>query len=106
MMTPIGEGRDGLGWAGWRRHASLGARSETRWTASESLRIIGVGTLRSIRVTGRQAHRSAVWAVPADFPSVSTWNGGVKASRDTGEVVVGVGAWRYCDPATPAAWKR
>ena len=56
--------------------------------------------MRSIHVTGAtDATRSAVWAVLADFPNISTWNGGVKASHDTGDGVVGLGAQRHCDLA-------
>jgi hypothetical protein len=56
--------------------------------------------MRSIQVTGAtDATRSAVWAVLADFPNISTWNGGVKASHDTGDGVVGLGAQRHCDLA-------
>jgi hypothetical protein len=40
-----------------------------------------------------------VWAVLADFPNISDWNGGVKASHDTGDGVVGLGAQRHCDLA-------
>ena len=56
--------------------------------------------MRSIHVTGpTDAPRSAVWAVLADFPNISRWNGGVKASHDTGDGVVGLGAQRHCDLA-------
>ncbi len=40
-----------------------------------------------------------MWAVLADFPNISTWNSGVKASHDTGEGVTGLGAQRHCDLA-------
>lgn len=46
-----------------------------------------------------QAPREAVWAVLADFPSISTWNTGVKTSFSTSEAVDGVGAKRHCDLA-------
>lgn len=45
------------------------------------------------------APRQAVWEVLADFPSISTWNTGVKTSVSTSEAVAGVGATRHCDLA-------
>lgn len=45
------------------------------------------------------APRSAVWSVLADFPNISQWNGGVKASHATSDSVAGVGAQRHCDLA-------
>ena len=45
------------------------------------------------------APRDAVWAVLADFPSISTWNTGVKNSFSTSDEVEGVGARRHCDLA-------
>ncbi len=38
-----------------------------------------------------------VWAVLADFPNISQWNSGVKASHATSEAIEGVGATRRCD---------
>ena len=56
--------------------------------------------MRSIQVTRpTDAPRAAVWAVLADFPNISNWNGGVKASHDTGNGVTGLGAQRHCDLA-------
>lgn len=56
--------------------------------------------MRSIQVTRpTDAPREAVWAVLADFPNISEWNSGVKASHDTGDGVVGLGARRHCDLA-------
>ena len=46
-----------------------------------------------------EASRDDVWAVLADFPSISTWNTGVKTSFSTSETVEGVGAKRHCDLA-------
>ena len=45
------------------------------------------------------APQSAVWAVLADFPNISDWNGGVTASHATSDAVEGVGAQRHCDLA-------
>lgn len=45
------------------------------------------------------APRSAVWSVLADFPNISTWNGGIKASHATSEATSGVGAKRHCELA-------
>lgn len=56
--------------------------------------------MRNIKVSRPiDAPRAAVWAVLADFPNISTWNGGVKASHDTGDGVTGLGAQRHCDLA-------
>ncbi len=44
-----------------------------------------------------EAPKSAVWAVLADFPNISKWNGGVAASFATSEATGGVGATRHCD---------
>ena len=38
-----------------------------------------------------------MWAVLADFPNISDWNSGIKASHDTGDGVIGLGAQRHCD---------
>lgn len=46
-----------------------------------------------------QAPREAVWAVLADFPNISDWNSGIKASHATSEATEGVGATRHCDLA-------
>lgn len=46
-----------------------------------------------------RAPRGAVWAVLADFPNISDWNTGVKASESTSEAVEGLGATRHCDLA-------
>jgi len=55
---------------------------------------------RSMSVTRRiDAAPAEVWAVLADFPGIATWNGGVKASRATGDATSGVGATRHCDLA-------
>ena len=43
------------------------------------------------------APRSSVWAVLADFPGISKWNGGIKNSFSTSEATTGVGAKRHCD---------
>jgi uncharacterized protein YndB with AHSA1/START domain len=58
------------------------------------------------------APKSAVWAVLADYPNISEWNSGVKASVSTGGGTEGVGAKRHCDlsPAgsleeTVVAWE-
>ena len=54
--------------------------------------------MRKIQVSvTTDAPRTAVWAVLADFPNISTWNSGVKASVDTGDGTVGLGAQRHCD---------
>lgn len=45
------------------------------------------------------APQTAVWAVLADFPNISDWNGGVKASHATSDAIEGVGAQRHCDLA-------
>ncbi len=45
------------------------------------------------------ASSSAVWGVLADFPNISTWNGGIKASHATSTATAGVGAQRHCDLA-------
>ena len=56
--------------------------------------------MRQIQISGpTDAPKAAVWAVLADFPNISTWNSGVKASHDTGDGVVGLGAQRHCDLA-------
>jgi hypothetical protein len=56
--------------------------------------------MRQIQVSGpTDAPMAAVWAVLADFSNISTWNSGVKASHDTGDGVVGLGAQRHCDLA-------
>lgn len=56
--------------------------------------------MRSVHVSRQMsATRSAVWSVLADFPGISTWNGGVKSSHATSEVTRGVGARRHCDLA-------
>ena len=56
--------------------------------------------MRKIQVAApTDAPRTAVWAVLADFPNISTWNSGVKASVDTGNGTVGLGAQRHCDLA-------
>jgi len=56
--------------------------------------------MRNIQITHPvDAPKAAVWAVLADFPNVSTWNSGVKASHDTGDGVTGLGAQRHCDLA-------
>lgn len=44
-----------------------------------------------------QATRTDVWAILADYPNISSWNSGVKASRSTSEAAEGVGATRHCD---------
>ncbi|MGI9623910.1 MAG: SRPBCC family protein [Acidimicrobiales bacterium] len=44
-----------------------------------------------------QAPRAAVWAVLADFPNISDWNTGVKASAATSDVIEGLGATRHCE---------
>ena len=43
------------------------------------------------------ASADAVWAVLADFPNISEWNSGVKASHATSDATGGVGAKRHCD---------
>ena len=43
------------------------------------------------------ASPAQVWAVLADFPNISDWNSGVKASHATSDAVEGVGAKRHCD---------
>ncbi|QUR66943.1 SRPBCC family protein [Mycobacterium spongiae] len=45
------------------------------------------------------ARRPDVWKVLADFPNISDWNSGVKASRATSGATTGVGATRHCDLA-------
>lgn len=40
---------------------------------------------------------AAVWAILADFPNISGWNSGVKASHSTSDATEGVGATRHCD---------
>ena len=56
--------------------------------------------MREISVSRNiEASRGDVWAVLADFPSISTWNTGVKTSYSTSEAVEGVGAKRHCDLA-------
>ena len=56
--------------------------------------------MRSVHVSRQMsAPRSAVWSVLADFPGISTWNSGVKASHATSEATGGVGAQRHCDLA-------
>lgn len=56
--------------------------------------------MREITVSRNiQAPREAVWAVLADFPSISTWNTGVTQSYSTSDAVEGVGAKRHCDLA-------
>ena len=56
--------------------------------------------MRKIQVSGpTDASRPAVWAVLADFPNISAWNSGVKASVDTGDGTAGLGAQRHCDLA-------
>ncbi len=57
-------------------------------------------SMRSVHVSRQMsAPRSAVWSVLADFPNISTWNGGVKDSHATSEATAGVGAQRHCDLA-------
>lgn len=46
-----------------------------------------------------KAPQSAVWAVLADFPNISSWNSGVKNSVSTSDAIEGVGATRHCDLA-------
>ena len=53
-----------------------------------------VTTSRRIDVPARD-----VWAVLADFSNIADWNGGVKKSFSTSEVLQGVGARRHCDLA-------
>lgn len=56
--------------------------------------------MRSISVSDTvEATPTAVWAVLADFPNISVWNGGVTESHATGAVDRGVGATRHCDLA-------
>jgi len=56
--------------------------------------------MRSISVSGHtETPPSAVWSVLADFPNISSWNSGVKASHATGDAAAGVGATRHCDLA-------
>lgn len=45
------------------------------------------------------APQAAVWQVLADFPNISVWNTGVKASHATSDATSGVGAKRHCDLA-------
>jgi uncharacterized protein YndB with AHSA1/START domain len=60
--------------------------------------------MRSIQVSRQtDVPRAAVWAVLADFPNISDWNSGVKASHDTGDGVAGLGAKRHCDLAPMGA---
>ena len=60
--------------------------------------------MRQISVTRDiTAPQSAVWAVLADFPNISEWNGGVKASRSTSNSTEGLGARRHCDLAPAGA---
>jgi hypothetical protein len=37
--------------------------------------------------------------IQVDFPNISDWSSGVKASHDTGDGIVGLGAQRHCDLA-------
>ena len=56
--------------------------------------------MRSVQVSRPiDAPKTAVWAVLADFPNISDWNSGIKASHDTGDGVIGLGAQRHCDLA-------
>ena len=50
-----------------------------------------------------EAPPSAVWAVLADFPNISSWNTGVKKSFSTSDATDGVGAKRHCDLAPMGA---
>lgn len=59
-----------------------------------------MGASRTVSVARRlDASPDAVWDVLADFPNISVWNGGVRASRATSTAVEGVGATRHCDLA-------
>lgn len=56
--------------------------------------------MRSIHVSRQMtAPPERVWAVLADFPNISDWNTGVKASHATTDATDGVGARRHCDLA-------
>ena len=56
--------------------------------------------MRQVTVERRvNAPRADVWGVLADFPGISRWNSGVKASAATSEATAGVGASRHCDLA-------
>ena len=56
--------------------------------------------MRSVHVSRQMsAPSSAVWSVLADFPNISAWNGGIKASYATSTATAGVGAQRHCDLA-------
>ena len=60
--------------------------------------------MRSISVTDTfDVSPAAVWKVLADFPNISTWNGGVSASHATSTASDGVGATRHCDLAPVGA---
>lgn len=60
--------------------------------------------MREIEVSrDMTAGRPEIWSVLADFPNISAWNGGVKASRATSEATGGVGATRHCDLAPMGA---
>ncbi len=50
-----------------------------------------------------EAPRGDVWAVLADFPNITSWNGGVKKSFSTSDATNGVGAQRHCDLAPMGA---
>lgn len=56
--------------------------------------------MRSVTVTrDMTAPQAAVWQVLADFPKISVWNTGVRASHATSDATPGVGAKRHCDLA-------
>jgi uncharacterized protein YndB with AHSA1/START domain len=68
--------------------------------AEQSGAVPGSRGMPTVKVSrSMSASRSAVWSVLADFPHISTWNGGVRASHSTSEVTSGVGARRHCDLA-------
>jgi len=56
--------------------------------------------MRSLHVSRQMSAPGwAVWSVLADFPHISAWNSGVKASYATSDAPSGVGAKRHCDLA-------
>jgi uncharacterized protein YndB with AHSA1/START domain len=56
--------------------------------------------MRNIHVSRQlDAPREAIWAVLADFHNIYIWNSGVKASHDTGDGTIGLGAQRHCELA-------